>query len=144
VETAEIINDVINQQKFGAAEKSITLSNLLERNTTMYADKDMAVSVLKTILQNTIRVMDKNGSITFSGDRQPLLIRVEGNIPIKESYIKLLHTENYDNNCSEIEKSVKFGWMFCRSVVERHSSRIVIDEIAANILEIHVFAPITS
>ncbi|MDR1672359.1 MAG: hypothetical protein LBS09_02680 [Bacteroidales bacterium] len=144
VKTSGIVNDAINQQKFSAAEKNIALCNMLENDATMYADKDMTVSVLKTILQNTISLMDKNGSITFSGDKQPLLICVKGSIPMKELYIKLLHTESYDNGCPEVEKSIKLGWMFCRSVAERHNSRIDISEISADTLGIQIFAPIAN
>jgi two-component system sensor histidine kinase/response regulator len=148
VELTSVVADAVNQQKFGAAEKNITLSNTVEQDLYVYADGEMIKSMLKTILQNTINLLEKNTAIVFSGgkheNRGQIHMSVQGCMPMKNLYMQTSGTENYDSTQSETGKSITLGWMFCRAVVEENNGEMLINEVSPDTLEIFVRFPLAS
>jgi two-component system sensor histidine kinase/response regulator len=145
IELTAIVADAINQQKFGAAEKHITLTNTLENNIFVYSDGEMIKSVVKTILQNAISLFEKNASVTFSGskeaDKGQLQINLHGRMPLRDLYIQMFGAKGYDVKQSNIGKSVSLGWMFCRAVIEANKGSVAINEITPDAFEIHLSLP---
>ena len=148
VKITTLVNESIEQQKYGAAEKRITITNALQQHIFVYADEDMTKSVLKNILQNIIKLSNPNASITISGDKDKqfgwLQINYSGQMPLKHTFIQLFQTENYGAEQTETGKAISFGWMLCRSLMKANNSDIHVGDTSDGTLNVILHFPLGS
>ncbi len=146
IEIMALVNDVIKQHKFSAAEKSITLSNILEHRLYVYADEDLVKSLLKIILQNIIKLSGSNAVITVSGSKNKkhgnLQINYWGIMPLKEMYLSLSQTDHYSPEQTELGKAISLGWMLCRTLIKTNHGGIQVKDVSPESFNIFLSFPL--
>ena len=146
IEMIMLTDDTISQQKYSAAEKSITLSNKIEQRLYVYADEEMIRGLLKTVIQNTIKLSSSQSVVTILGEKSDhngvLKVSFRGKMPLKELYIQLFYTEGYDSDHSELGKAVSLGWMFCRAMINANKGTLRIEDISDEAYDIYITLPL--
>ncbi len=146
VEVDAMINDAISQQKYGAAEKNIILANTFKHQLYVYADEDMVKSLLKTILQNTIKLSRSDANVSISSHKNNqegwIQIHYQGQMPLQEMYLQLFREEGYNPEQSELGKAISLGWMLCRAQAEANKGAIKIENISPDAFDILLCFPL--
>ena len=132
VEVTTLINDAIAQQKFSAAEKKITVFNALKHQLLLYVDEEAVKILLKTILQNSIKLSNPDATIFLTGDKNKqegwLQIGYTGQMPLKQMFLQQSQTDDYGTESTELGKAISVGWMLCRALTKANNSDIRIED----------------
>ncbi|MDR2039804.1 MAG: hypothetical protein LBQ60_17925 [Bacteroidales bacterium] len=146
IDLMALVNDSIHQQKFSAGEKSIQLTNVLKHNLYVYADEEMIKSLLKTILQNTIKLSDKYSTVQISGYKNEsegqIRIFFHGHMPLRNIYLQLFYEKDYTSDLSEVGKFISFGWLFCHSLIRNNKGNIRIEETSPEDFSVIIGLPL--
>ncbi len=145
-EIITLINDVIGQQKYSAAEKSAGLINALEHRLYVYADEELIKCLLKTILQNTIKLSELGATITILGNKNQrdgwIQINYKGHMALKDMYLQLSEINDYDAEQSELGKAISLGWMLCRTLAEVNNGYYRIENVSDEFFDIYLYFPL--
>lgn len=129
-----LVNDTIQHQKHIATEKKINIFNSLEQNIFIYADEEMVKCLIKTILQNIIKLSDPGATIVISGDMDKqngwLQVSYTGQMTFKQTFLQQSQTAHYESETTELGKAVSLGWMLCRILVKVNKGIIRVDDIS--------------
>ena len=135
-ELIALVNDVVGQQKYSATEKKITISNTLEHNIFVYADEDMVRSLLKTILQNIVKLSKPGAIITIYGNKDKqngwLKVNYTGEMPLKRTFLKQPKAVKYGSKATELGKAIILGWMLCRTLMQVNNGSISVEDISTD------------
>ncbi len=141
-----LVDDAFGHHKYGAAEKNITLSNAMKHRLYVYADEETIKGILKTLLQNMIRLSGNNAVITVSGDKNEqygrIRINYQGQMPLKTMFLQLYETNDYGSDRSEIGKAVTLGWMLCRTLIETNNGYIRTEDISEESFNVDLYLPL--
>lgn len=109
--------------------KDIIISNEVEKNTVIHADKYMFATVFRNLIANAIKYTKQNGEIyvKLKSETNKFTFIVQDNgIGMPESQIKTLF--NLDNNISRPgtanEKGTGLGLIICKEFVTKHNGQI--------------------
>jgi len=142
-ELAELINDIIDLQKYSAAEKKITLSNDLKQKIFVYADEEMVRSLLKTILQSIIKLSEQGATIIISGNKDKkngwLQANYSGQMPLKQTFLQQSQTVDYRSEKTELGKAIILGWMLCRTLVKANNGSIHVEDISDELFQVLLY-----
>ncbi|MDR0384838.1 MAG: hypothetical protein LBH60_02025 [Prevotellaceae bacterium] len=145
-EITMLLDDAITQQKYGALEKHISLSNELQHRLYVYVDEEMIKCLVKTILQNTIKLSGTESAISIFGHKDDndgwIQIKCTGKMPMKDLYLRLSETDDYGAEQSETGKALSLGWMLCRMLMKANKGRIKIDDISPEEFDIYLYFPL--
>jgi K+-sensing histidine kinase KdpD len=145
-EVSALVHEATNSLKFAAAEKQIALDSTIEEGLQVYADSDMIKALLKTVLQNAISLIAKEGAVLFSAVRQDTQVQIQvqlrGEMPLRELFLQTFEGKEYNSNQSDAGKSFSLGWMFCKSVVANNKGNVYVNKIAGDIIEILILLPL--
>ena len=145
-EVTALVNDIIDHQKYSAAEKKITISNVLEQKIFIYADEEMVKSLLKAILQNIVKLSELDASITISGNKDKkngwLQVNYTGQMPLKQTFLQHSQVVNYGSETTELGKAITLGWMLCRILAKANNGTISVEDNSTESFQIILNFPL--
>ena len=141
-----LLNDVVDIQKYSAAEKKINLTNALDQRIFVYADEEMVKTLLKTILQNIVKLSEPDATIAISGNKDKqngwLQINYTGQMPLKQTFLQQSQTANYGSKTTELGKAIILGWMLCRTLVKINNGSINVEDISDESFQVDLRFPL--
>jgi two-component system sensor histidine kinase/response regulator len=146
IELTALLNDVVDLQKYSAAEKKIILSNALDQKLFVYADEEMVKSLLKTILQNIVKLSDAGATIAITGNKDKqngwLQANYTGQMPLKHTFILQSQTVDYGSETTELGKAIILGWMLCHTLVKVNNGSICVEDISDESFQVFLKFPL--
>jgi len=141
-----LINDAISQIVFSVSEKNVVIFNALEQNIFVYVDEETVKCLLKTILQNIIKLSVPNATITISGNKinqdGRMLITYVGQMPMKQMFLQQSQAGGYETESAELGKAVSLGWMLCHTLVNINYGDIRIEDVSDELFHIILSFPL--
>jgi len=136
MDVREIVAQNINLLTQSAGDKQITLRNLIEEKTSVYADFNMVNAVLRNIISNAIKFTKPGGRVEVSAKRDGIYAEIsvtDTGIGIaKEHVSKLFRIDaRYKRLGTMRERGTGLGLILCKEFIERHGGRIWIESEVA-------------
>ena len=126
-----LANDVVALYQVNAARKKITLSNAIENDYQINADKFMIDTVLRNLVSNSIKFTTQGGEIKIIVEEIPieemLQISIEDTgVGMSEEVLSKLFKidEHVTTKGTEKEKGTGIGLILCKEFVEKHGGKI--------------------
>ena len=129
-EIFELLNDSIE-------EKSINISNLIDYEVIVEADKNMLATILRNLISNAIKFTPKDGNILLESrfsegvDNKKMIeiiVKDSGLGISKEVQSKLFDiSENISTKGINNEKGTGLGLILCKEFVEKHGGTIKVE-----------------
>jgi len=116
----------------GADQKQITLRNLVQENTTVYADYNMISTVMRNLISNALKFTETDGTIEVSAkkDEQSVVIAVSdtGTGMSNKVVSELFRIDvKYSNIGTAGEKGTGLGLILCKELVEKNGGKIWVE-----------------
>ncbi len=128
--------DAVNKIKAisnqNAAEKEITLSNIVDTKTFVYADVDMLSSIVENLVMNAIKFTSIGGQIVISSENKDSFVEVtvrDTGIGIESEKLSELFNFNtlFSTEGTAGEKGTGLGLPLCKEFVERNEGKIRVE-----------------
>jgi len=137
----EMVSEAIEQVLPLAIKKKITISNMVENDIFISADKNMTVTVFRNILSNAVKFTNPSGHIKFSASNYRATVKIfiaDNGIGMNQIQISNLFKIDklLIGRGTEGEKGSGFGLLICKEFVENNGGRI---EVESQINEGSVF-----
>lgn len=128
----EIISENIGLLFSNASKKNVHITWDIKDNTNVFADRNMAQSILLNLISNAIKITPPNGRVHIKTHRCNGMVEVEVSdtgtgIPmnIQEKIFKFdTHTAMFN---SAREKGIGLGLLICYEFVRKHGGKIWVD-----------------
>ncbi len=128
---SNLVNDVVALYQVNAARKKISLTNDLEKNYSIIADKFMIDTVMRNLVSNSIKFTPQGGEIKICINEEPqeslLQISVADNgVGMKDEILSKLFKidEHVTTKGTEKEKGTGLGLILCKEFIEKHNGKI--------------------
>lgn len=110
-------------------KKGITIKNLINEKTTVFADANLAKAVIRNILSNAVKFTPTGGTIMIQGkeDETSTTIAIkDSGIGMNEKMLGNLFKLDVKNNRkgTEDEPSSGLGLILCKEFIEKHGGHI--------------------
>lgn len=133
VNLKEVVTVNIDLLESLSSKKGIALSNLIEEDTVIYADKDMFDIVFRNVISNAIKFTNNGGEInvfTREKTNDKIVVVIEDNgIGIPKERIDTLF--QIDNNKSTLgtnnEEGTGLGLVICKEFIELNNGKLWIE-----------------
>ena len=115
-----------------ANEKEILLTNNLNEDSEIFADKNMLKTVFRNIVSNALKFTERGGVVEISEkdskDLKEITIRDTG-VGISPEVIKKLFRldEHYTTEGTEDEEGTGLGLILCKEFIETHGGKIHVE-----------------
>ncbi len=134
-ETFDLFSSVVNiftLLEINALQKNIELVNLVEKDTPVFADKDLVLTIMRNLLSNAIKFTHENGQVTVSAHYEQDYIEIwvaDNGIGIsKEDIDKLFRVDvNYSSSGTSSERGTGLGLLLCKDFIEMHKGNIWVE-----------------
>jgi len=128
-ELIHIIQEAVEWSLDSARQKSITITQKLPHNLTVFADKAMINSILRNLISNGIKFTPVGGEITIStgkSDHQLVVSVTDNGLGIKKKNLdKLFHIDAaHSTPGTQKESGTGLGLLLCKDFTEIHGGRI--------------------
>jgi PAS domain S-box-containing protein len=128
----DLITENIELHSSAANIKSISISVLLDKEITAFADKESISLVIRNLLSNAIKFTDYNGKVTISarntGDEIEIKIEDNGIGMQKEVVNNLFKTGVFfTSQGTNNEKGSGIGLLLCKDFVEKNGGKIRVE-----------------
>ena len=114
-----------------ATLKNITLNNSVPEDTIAYADPNMLKTILRNLVQNSIKFTKSGGTVDIDSvlkQNQIILSVTDNGVGIneeKETYNNLFRIDTISiTNGTEHERGSGLGLVLCKEFVERNGGKI--------------------
>jgi len=131
------INQIISENttllENSANEKNIKIETVCEKEATVFADKNMILTVLRNLISNAIKFTPKEGKITIIckqiNEKNIQIFVTDTGIGISKKNIpKLFNIEqNFNTMGTADEKGTGLGLIVCKEFIEQHGSKIEVE-----------------
>lgn len=132
-ELFELVENKINLFDDQIKGKNIKIKNLIEKSTTICADKDMIELVIRNLIANAIKFTTEQGEITVSsratGNMMEVCVSDSGIGISKDNLPKLFGREIFTTRGTLNEKGTGLGLILCKEFVELNGGRIWVESI---------------
>ncbi len=127
-----LVTQTMNGFTENAENKQITLKNLIEEKTPVYADFNMVNTVLRNLISNALKFTNSGGEVEVSArqDGKDIEVSVKDNgIGIREEHLpKLFRIDTrYKRLGTAREKGTGLGLILCKEFIKKHGGRIWIE-----------------
>ena len=129
----QIVLENIELLENTANEKEIAIVKDFEKEITVFADKNMILTVLRNLLSNAIKFTQRKGTITVSTkqiDEKIIKVSVmDTGVGISEEKIAKLFSidQNFTTRGTENEIGIGLGLISCNEFIEKHNSKIWVE-----------------
>jgi len=128
VDVKRTVHEIFKTYYTIAAEKKITLSNQLEANGLISADKDMLQLIIRNLIDNAIKFTPPGGEIIIAdeiaGDACCIIIKDSGiGIPV-EQQASIFSLKAASTFGTKNEKGVGLGLVLCKEYIEMQDGKI--------------------
>jgi signal transduction histidine kinase/Tfp pilus assembly protein PilF len=125
----EIVKDNLLLFKNNAKEKKITLVDLVDDNTPVWADRNMTDTVIRNLLSNALKYTDEGGKIIIKSEMKDhnVYISIEDNGVgmSEESKNKIFRIDTLHSTYGTMdEKGSGLGLLLCKEFVEKQGGSI--------------------
>ncbi len=126
------VEEIINLFNVNAGQKSIKLNNQVEKNVTVWADKDMLEIILRNLISNALKFTYTGGEIRISSKDQNEFVEIiisDTGVGISEEdqsklfNLNMLHTKKGTNK----ESGTGLGLNLCRELTIKQGGEIRIE-----------------
>ncbi len=131
-----LANDVVALYQVNAARKKITLSNAIENEYQINADKFMIDTLLRNLVSNSIKFTSQGGEIKILAENIPdeemLQISIEDTgVGMNDEILSKLFKidEHVTTKGTEKEKGTGLGLILCKEFIEKHGGKIWAESI---------------
>ena len=128
----DVVEEIVDLYKINAVRKKITLTNNLDKDYPIKADKFMLNTILRNLVSNSIKFTKKLGSISIYATEKnnELEITVEDtgigmSDEIKNKLFKI--DEHVTTKGTEKEKGTGLGLILSKEFVEKHGGKIWVE-----------------
>lgn len=132
IDIVELIRESATMSYAAAQQKTITISNDLPHNLTVFADKIMIGTVLRNLISNAIKFTHTNGKIVISAKKElnGIIISVSDNgVGIaKQDLEKLFRIEENSSTLgTQDERGTGLGLLLSREFILKHGGKIWVE-----------------
>jgi len=132
LQLSELANEVISLQSLQASVKNIQLVNEIDKETEVYADKNMINTVVRNIVGNAIKYTREGGRVSLSATRKKSNVEVvitDNGIGIPESQRKtLFDLERMNSNAGTSgETGTGLGLIVCHEFMKLNHGHIRVE-----------------
>lgn len=126
---SEMADAVIDLHCVVATKKGVIITNNIEKNTMVYADKNMINTVLRNLVSNAVKFSNPDGHILISVNSKSESLEVnitdEGIGMNRECLSKLFRIDTYYSSSGTMgETGTGLGLIICKEFVEKNNGRI--------------------
>ncbi len=127
-----LVSEIFQLVQYNADIKEINLTNNIDRNLLVLADKNMINLILRNLISNAVKFSRNGGSVKILSDvkdNEIIIIVQDNGIGISEKDQKKLfrievhHTSIGTNN----EPGTGVGLILCKELVEKHGGKIWVE-----------------
>jgi len=134
INLSKIINNIVLLFAESLSSKKITIKNNISESLSVYADKNMLMTVLRNLISNAIKFtyFEKNIYIDFEqNETENLIIIKDEGVGIKEENLSKLFklTENVSTYGTANEKGSGLGLMLCKNFIDKHNGKIWVESV---------------
>ncbi|MFW5831133.1 MAG: ATP-binding protein [Prolixibacteraceae bacterium] len=133
IEVKELIREGTEPLQSIAAEKEITIDITVPENKTVYADKKMITTVIRNLVNNSLKFSQRGGEINIFTQ-----ISKKGNVEInvKDSGVGIENTtinklfqygKTSSSKGTENETGSGFGLILCKELIEKNNGELIIE-----------------
>lgn len=145
------IESILDFFELQAKEKKVTLINNVPKNTMVYADNDMLVTILRNLISNALKFSFPLGKIEIyinQNEPNPILDFVV--LCIKDNGVGMSkkHQDDLfriDKNISKPgtnnEKGTGLGLILCKDLIEKNGGKIAIESSLTHGTTVHIQLP---
>jgi PAS domain S-box-containing protein len=128
-ELSEVVKQVMDLQGIIAEKKQVSVENLIQESTRVYADKNMIHTVIRNLISNAIKFSKKGGKVFISsfdnGNMTEIVIRDEGIGMSRDNLSMLFRIDTYySTSGTSGESGTGLGLIICKEFVEKNNGRI--------------------
>ena len=132
-----LTNEAIDLQNQSVEQKCIKLTNQIDENVFVDADKDMLSTIIRNLLSNAIKFTTKHGEVKIKAvsipteDKKGFIEVVVNDTGVgisKEIQSKLFDIgENTSTEGTNKEKGTGLGLILCKEFIEKHGGKIWVE-----------------
>lgn len=126
---AESCDVAINHLEFSAQEKGITIENKIDKDVTIFVDKNMLSTVIRNLLVNAIKFTPKQGLITLFSETDSEFVTIH----VKDTGVGI--SEQDQKNLFRIDKFISrigtdgetgtgLGLTLCKDLIEKNGGEL--------------------
>lgn len=126
---SEIYDHIIENLKFTALSKNISIENTIPNELYVFADCNMLKIILRNLISNAIKFTNRGGEIKITAEQNDFNVTItvsDNGIGVKPEIIQKLFniTEKITTPGTENEKGTGLGLILCKDFVEKHQGEI--------------------
>lgn len=128
----DIITQLLNEVRPNSNKKNIRIETKYNLGQTVYADKQLLLTILRNLTTNAIKFTPKEGKITISINDEENFTKIsveDTGIGIPEEEIpKIFSIDNkFKRKGTEGEPSSGLGLLLCKEFIEKHGGKIWVE-----------------
>ncbi len=133
INLSDFTNEAIQLFEQAAQSKQLTLSNQIDKNIFVNADKNLLFTVFRNLLSNAIKFSHKGGEISIQskpvdnvGQEFVEIAVIDSGVGIPEKALSKLFNvgESYSTKGTDNESGTGLGLILCKEFVEKHGGKI--------------------
>ena len=132
IDLYEVALDNVELFATRADQKQISLNNVIQEKTLVYADYSMVNTIMRNLMSNALKFTSTRGRVILSAERDQSFLNVSVSdtgtgIP-EEDVPKLLRIDTqYTHVGTDGEKGTGLGLLLCKELVEKNGGKIWVE-----------------
>ncbi|HEY3388009.1 MAG TPA: HAMP domain-containing sensor histidine kinase, partial [Prolixibacteraceae bacterium] len=131
-EMSQIVDEISLLFTYIARQKLIVITNIVNSETQVYADKAMISTIIRNLVSNALKFTDTGGAVIISSEEKngEVTIKIiDTGVGIPESEIDKLFRidQNYSTPGTKKEQGTGLGLILCKEFVEKHGGEIGVE-----------------
>lgn len=130
VDLSEVCRMVVEQQKFSAEDKNISIDADIEENINIMGDEAMIIRILLNLMDNAVKYGREGGNVTLSlrknGDEAVCSVEDDG-IGIAEEALEKIWERFYRAEASRSEESAGLGLSMVAALTKAHGGKVAVN-----------------
>ena len=128
----EVCDKITPPLRIDANSKNIEIKCSNVKDISIFADKNMIMTILRNLISNAIKFTNTNGEINVAleiTDREIMISVSDNGVGISEDALKTIWINSYNNKTigTSGEKGTGLGLTICKEFVEKHGGKIWVE-----------------